>query len=172
MPALTPARDLDVLDLVERVRPGDGRRPGWRASVAHGDRAASRLFRDADHGSAGAALDAAAAWRDETVSRLNHAARSVQPATDDGAGSLGVRLRTQTSRGHTYPVAVADLPATETEARTKRVRSVDKYGPVEALRQCAAFRFDGMKARYGDAYPYDSVDDLLADVLAAEGLAP
>ena len=169
---LTPARDLDVLDLVERVRPDPGpgrRRPGWRVTVETPGRTLDRLFRDADHGSPYDALRAAVEWRDAAVSRTNKSARAVRPPQADG--SLGVRLRTSTTRGNEYPVAVADLPATGDAPRTKRVRSVDRYGPVEALRQCAAFRFEGMKARYGDAYPYATADDLLADVLAAEGLS-
>ena len=174
VPALTPARDLDVLDHVTRdPAKGSKRRPGWRVAVSHGNKAHERFFRDLDHGSPYDALRAAVEWRDSLVNRLNHQARglrSVEPGTP--SRPLGVQFQTRESNGHTYRVAVADLPPTDTKGRRKRVRSVDKYGPVEALRQCAQARFDAMRDLYGDEYPYTSADQLLTDVLAAEGVPP
>ena len=171
-PPLRPARELDALDHVERVPRGEPKGPSWRVRLEYGGRVHERHFRDSAHGSAPASLAAAVEWRDGFVTRINNAEGGLRSArTGDRPQALGVWIGPQTVGDHTYRVARSAIPATDDEPRRVRSRSIDKYGPVEALRQCAEFRFEGMKERYGDAYPYDSADDLLADVLAAEGIA-
>ena len=166
MPALTPASDLDVLDHVARLRSGEGG-PAWAVSIPYGGRDYARRF--LDEGDPLAALARAVAWRDETVTRINlsHGRRRARPRAD-----LGVRVTTTRKGEWAYPVVIATVPEGDGHPRKRYVRSIDKYGYDEAIRLACQLRFDGMRERFGDGYPYASADELAADVLAAEGVPP
>ena len=166
MPALTPARDLDLLDHIERRMPGT-KGAGWRVAVEHGGRTLTRNF--PDRGDGVEALRRAVAWRDQTISAINVQHGRLRSAGSDGP-STGVGIINTTTKGVTYRVAVAYLPAVDGGKPRRRVRSIDKYGYQEALRQCAQVRFDFMRDHFGDAYPYGSVEELVADVLAAQAV--
>lgn len=170
MPALTPARALDLLDHIERLRAEEPRGPGWRVALEIGGRTYERHFPDRED--AVDALRDAVAWRNETIRRMNAQQARLRVHSAEGhEQSLGVSVTTTSTGGTTYRVAVASLPAVGDHPRRRRVRSIDKYGYEEALRQCSEFRFEGMRERFGDAYPYASTDELLADVLDVEGVA-
>lgn len=166
MPALTPARDLDLLDHIERRMPGT-KGAGWRVAVEHGGRTFERNF--PDRGDGVEALRRAVEWRDQTINAINAQQGRLRSAGSDGP-STGVGIINTSTKGVTYRVAVAYLPAVEGGKPRRRVRSIDKYGYEEALRQCAQIRFDFMREHFGDAYPYDSAEDLVADVLAAQAV--
>lgn len=164
MPALTPASDLDVLDHITRLRSGQGG-PAWAVSITYGGRDYTRRF--LDRGDPLAALADAVAWRDETVTGINlsHGRRRARPRAD-----LGVRVTTTRKGEWAYPVVIATVPEGDGHPRKRYVRSIDKYGYEEAIRLACQLRFDGMRERFGDEYPYASADQLAADVLAAEGV--
>lgn len=163
MPAITPARDLDVLDHITRVPPGEGRHSGWSVSIETEGRTYQRHF--PDKGQAVAALQRAVDWRDETVHRVNRQHGRIER---DGVGvELGVRVSMQGR----YEAAVATLPATADGKRQRVVRTINAHGYHEAIRQACQFRFDGMRERLGDDYPFATVEDLIAAVTEAEGVA-
>ena len=153
-----------TLDHVARVeRPGEG--GGWRSQPT--DSRPERFFPDRDHGSPGAALDAALAYRDGTPALAPEGKRRA-----DAAHSLvaGVRLVEVASRGETYPAVRAEVRVPDGKGATRRktiTRSVARYGLDDALRQAVEFRFRHMKAIHGDAFPYASSSDLLAEAQAA-----
>ena len=153
-----------TLDHVARVaRPGEG--GGWRAQPT--DDRPERFFPDRDHGSPGAALDAALAYRDGTPASAPQGKRRA-----DASRSLvaGVLLTDVASRGETYPAVRAEVRVPDGTGATRRktiTRSVSRYGLDDALRQAVEFRFRHMKALHGDAFPYASADALLAEARAA-----
>lgn len=165
MPALTPASDLDILDHVTRLRSGQGG-PAWAVSVSYGGRDYARRF--LDRGDPLAALADAVAWRDETVTQINlsHGRRGAARQRAD----LGVRVTTTRKGEWAYPVVIATVPESGDLPRKRHVRSIDKYGYEEAIRLACQLRFEGMRERFGDEYPYASADELAADVLTAEGV--
>jgi hypothetical protein len=167
MPALTPARDLDVLDHISRDR-GEGRyaRSGWRVAIAYGGRTYEKTF--ADGSDPYRALADAVAWRDQTVNEINTSHARRRSALDESRPALGVRVTTSRSKGHEYPVVVATLPELGGHKRSRFVRSIDAHGLDDALRQACAWRHAGMRERYGDEYPFETADDLLAAVQDAE----
>ena len=153
-----------TLDHVARIeRPGQG--GGWRVSPP--DNRAERLVLDRDHGSPGAALDAALAYRDGTPGRAPQGKRS---AGASQALVAGVLLTDVASRGETYPAVRAEVRLPDGEGGTRRktlTRSVARYGLDDALRQAVEFRFRHMKAVHGDAFPYRSAAELLSEARAA-----
>lgn len=129
-----------------------GRAPGWRAEPPG---APSRLFSDADHGSPGAALDAAIAWRD------GEAARVTVPLPDAPVTlAPGIYLTTQPGRARRYPVVKAIADDADGKRQTL-VRSLIKHAPQDAIREAAEHRIRHRGAAAGP------VADLYAEALAA-----
>lgn len=156
MPVLTPSRDLGPMDHIERVEK-DGA-AGWHVELEVGGRTHDRFFRDGK--SREAALERATRWRNSTISSLNGQGRNIQQQR-----SLGVSKKTKYLKGHEYDVIEATLPAHAGEGRKRMVRSLNKFGVVEAVQQCCAWRFEGMQNRFGDLYPIASVEELVEAVL-------
>lgn len=161
MPALTPVRDLDVLDHITRVPSGSGKHAGWSVSIGAGGQTFESHF--PDKGDPFAALQQAVAWRDETVNRLNRKSGWIGR---EGGVELGVRIGMQGG----YEAAIGTLPATGDTKRQRIVRTISKHGYDEAIRQACQFRFDGMRQRQGDDYPFESVEELIAAVKEAEAV--
>ncbi|MGB3545015.1 hypothetical protein [Rubrivirga sp.] len=139
------------LHSVTREAAARGRSPGWRASPPNRP---SRLFADAEHGSPGAALDAALAWRDQPRPLpLPDAPVTLAP---------GIYLTTQSKGDRRYPVvkAIAD---DEGGNRKTLVRSLAKHGHEAALRQAAEHRF---RYRFGlSGFDAPTADSLYRDAL-------
>ena len=137
---------------VEREPAARGRAPGWRADVPG---APSRLFSDTDHGSPGAALDAALAWRD------SESARPSLPLPDAPVTlAPGIYLTTQPGKRRRYPVVKAIADDADGKRQTL-VRSLLRHDPETVLREAAEHRVRHRGASAG------SVDDLFAQALAA-----
>ena len=146
---------------VEREPAARGRAPGWRVRVPRGTvPGAARLFADAEHGSPGAALDAALAWRDVQLDPRHHV--PVPPAPVSLAP--GVYFAADTIRGHTYPVVKASADDAGGTRRSLN-RSLLKHAPEAAIRDAAEFRFGHRRGLPGFAYP--SADALFQEALAA-----
>ena len=145
------------LQHVSRQPAARGRAPGWRLAPPG---AAVRLFSDRDHGSPGAALDAALAFRD----RRDPPHAAVPIPAERVTLAPGISLLAHRRGPHTYPVVRA--AATTAEGRTASiVRSLVKHAPERALRDAAEHRFRHRQGRPG--FPYTSPDALYADALAA-----
>ena len=141
------------LEHVTREAAARGRSPGWRAEPPGRP---SRLFADAEHGSPGAALDAALAWRDEP--------RSVPVPDAPVTLAPGIYLTTQPKGERRYPVVKAIADDADGNRKTL-VRSLLKHDPETLLRQAAEHRY-----RYRNGLPgfdHPSADALYADALAA-----
>jgi hypothetical protein len=161
---------MSSFDHVERIEAARGFRPGWRVVVppasARPDRPARRCtFYDTDHGSPGAALDAALRWRDEEKKALaprdphvKHRVRS------DAEGALvpGIFVTKKETGGTVYPLIRASVHTPGGRQRTL-TRSVGRRSTEDALREVVDFRFREMKAVHGDDFPYRSAEELYRD---------
>lgn len=154
---MTPTRDLDALDHIQRLPVGSGR-PGWTVTIEAGKENYSCHF--PDRGDAPDALRNAIVWRDGEVNRL-----SAQRGQLLGSSGLGIRVTTSSTNGIEYLVVQAELPATGSRKKERITRSIAKHGLEGAVSQAAQFRFDGMRERYGDEYPFESAEDLAQAVL-------
>ncbi len=145
------------LQHVTREAAARGRAPGWRAQPPGGG---SRLFSDADHGSPGAALDAALAWRDEQLT----AETRVPLPTARVTLAPGIYLMAQRSRGRAYPVVRAEARDADGTPQTL-VRSLLKHTPDSAIREAAEHRYQHRAG--ASRFDHPSADALYADALAA-----
>ena len=146
---------------VEREPAARGRAPGWRVRVPQGTvPGAARLFADAEHGTPGAALDAALAWRDVQLDPRHHVPVPAVPI----ALAPGVYFAPDTVRGHTYAVIKASADDADGKRHSLN-RSLLKHAPEAAIRDAAEMRF---RIRHGLAgFDYESADALYRDALAA-----
>lgn len=161
---------MGTLDHVERIDPRRGVRPGWRVAVPYASGpAARRTFYDADHGSPGAALDAALGWRDdEAGASARRAPKVMHRVRSDAEGALvpGILVTSKEVGGTVYPAIRASVHAPGGRQRTL-TRSVGRRSAEEALREVVDFRFTEMKAIHGDDFPYRTVDELYREALAS-----
>lgn len=126
--------DQDPLfEHVAREVAARGRAPGWRVSPPRGG---SRLFADREHGSPGAALDAALTWRDDQLDPRQHVPLPDRRVTL----APGIYFVTQRARGHEYPVVRAEALDESGKPRVL-ARSLLKHAPEDALREAAEHRF-------------------------------
>ena len=168
------------LDGIERVEPARGVRPGWRVTVhrpgppGRARAPETQFFGDTTHGSPGAALDAALAWRDEAAERLRRTAPKVfRQVRDDAENALlpGIHLQRSRHGDRTYLSVRTSVQTPEGQQRAFR-RSIGRRSAEDALRDVARFRFEHMRRLHGDAFPYASADDLYREALAALRTSP
>lgn len=164
MPAFKPTTKLDALDYITR-HPVGSHHPGWDVSIEFAGHRFHKRFKD--RGDAPAALAQAISWRDEQIQTINTRAGQALSSGKDGTG-FGVRITTSTTGGIEYDVVKAQVPAVGAHEKKRIVRSISKYGLDDAVAQCARFRFDGMRERYGDEYPFESAEELAQAVLDAQ----
>lgn len=140
---------------IDREPAARGRSPGWRVATPRG----ARLFTDTDHGSTGAALDAALDWRDAQLDP-----RRYVPVPDSAVRlAQGISFTAQTIAGHAYPVikAVANADG----ARETITRSLYTHTPEDAIRDAAEMRVRVRRGRPG--FKHDSAEALAQIALDA-----
>lgn len=142
---------------VEREAAARGRAPGWRVAAPRGP---ARLFADSEHGSAGAALDAALAWRDLQLDPRQHVPVPDAPVTL--APSL--YFAAYAAKGYTYPVIKTSATDADGNAHTL-ARSLLKHAPEDAIRDAAEFRFRFRRGLPG--FEHNTAEALYADALDA-----
>ena len=143
------------LQHIAREAAARGRAPGWRVAVPRG----ARLFTDADHGSTGAALDAALDWRDAQLDPR----RYVPIPTSTVRLAQGISFTAQTIAGHAYPVikAVANADG----KRETVTRSLYTHSPEDAIRDAAEMRVRIRRGRPG--FKHDTAEALTQIALDA-----